>query len=87
MTTTFVPTATFGRLALDTPIGRLPAPGALNVEGTDVTTEDLEQLFAVDRDEWLAELPPIREHLATFGDRLPGELLGQLEALEARLRP
>ncbi|HLW96161.1 MAG TPA: phosphoenolpyruvate carboxykinase domain-containing protein, partial [Solirubrobacteraceae bacterium] len=72
--------------ALDTPIGRLPAPGALNVEGTDVTPEDLEQLFAVDHDEWLAELPPIREHLATFGDRLPRELLGQLEALEARLR-
>jgi phosphoenolpyruvate carboxykinase (GTP) len=72
--------------ALDTPIGRLPAPGALNVEGTDVTREDLEQLFAVDRDEWLDELPPIREHLATFGDRLPRELLGQLEALEARLR-
>jgi phosphoenolpyruvate carboxykinase (GTP) len=72
--------------AVDTPIGRLPAAGALNVEGTDVTAEDLDQLLAVDREEWLAELPSVREHLAKFGDRLPHELLGQLDALEARLR-
>jgi phosphoenolpyruvate carboxykinase (GTP) len=72
--------------AVDTPIGRLPAPGALDLEGIDVSPEDLEALLQVDRDEWIAELPSLREHLASFGAELPHELLTQLAALESRLR-
>ena len=34
---------------------------------------------------WEAELPRLAEHLATFGDRLPGELEAQLDDLRARL--
>ena len=71
--------------AVDTPIGRLPAPGSLNVEGAAVSAENLDELLRVDRAEWRDELPSIREHLATFGAELPDELHRQLEALEARL--
>ena len=72
--------------AIETPIGHIPAPGAIDIEGTDVSKEDLEELLRVDRDEWRAEVPLIREHFAKFGDRLPSELLTALDDLEQRLR-
>jgi phosphoenolpyruvate carboxykinase (GTP) len=71
--------------ATDTPIGRVPAPGSLHLDGVEIAPEDLEQLLRVDSDEWRAEVPSIREHLATFGDQLPSALLRQLDALAERL--
>ena len=71
--------------AVDTPIGRLPAPGSLDLDGVEITGHAVEELLAVDPAEWREELPSIREHLSTFGAALPGELHRQLEALEARL--
>jgi phosphoenolpyruvate carboxykinase (GTP) len=71
--------------AIDTPIGRLPAADALNVEGLRLRDGALEELFAVDTGSWKHELPLIEEHFAIFGDRLPAELREQLGALAARL--
>ena len=71
--------------AVDTPIGRLPAPGSLNLDGVAVSEAALDELLRVDPAEWRDELPSIREHLATFGTQLPDELQRQLEALETRL--
>jgi phosphoenolpyruvate carboxykinase (GTP) len=72
--------------AIDEPIGRLPAPGALNVARLKIAPGAVEELLRVDRAAWAAELPLLREHLATFGDHLPGALMKQLEALEQRLQ-
>jgi phosphoenolpyruvate carboxykinase (GTP) len=71
--------------ARDTPIGRVPTTGSLNTEGLDMPDDELEQILAVDREEWKAEIPPIREFFETFGDRLPSELAAQIDALEERL--
>jgi phosphoenolpyruvate carboxykinase (GTP) len=71
--------------AVETPIGLLPIEGALDGEGLDVSPEDLAELLRVDVAEWKAELPSIRAHLISFGDKLPAELNEQLAALEARL--
>ncbi len=71
--------------AVETPIGFVPAPGAIDIEGMDVSKEDLEELLRVDADEWRAEVPLIREHFATFGDRLPPALHDQVDQLERRL--
>ena len=71
--------------AVDTPIGRLPAEGALDLAGIDVPAAAVRQLLDVDPAGWLAELDLIREHFARFGDHLPAELAGQVEALEQRL--
>jgi Phosphoenolpyruvate carboxykinase C-terminal P-loop domain len=71
--------------ALDTPIGLLPTPGALNVDGLSIDTADLEELLRVDPHEWLQEIGPIRDFYAALGDSLPPELLRQLDALERRL--
>jgi len=71
--------------AVETPIGWVPAPGAIDIEGVDVSKEDLEELLRVDDDEWRAEVPLIREHYAVFGDRLPDELNQAVDTLEKRL--
>ncbi|MEO6120582.1 MAG: phosphoenolpyruvate carboxykinase (GTP) [Acidimicrobiales bacterium] len=71
--------------AVETPIGYLPAPGALVTEGLELRDGDLDELLKVDLDEWRAELPSIEQHYAKFGDRLPTALRDQLDALAKRL--
>lgn len=72
--------------ALTTPIGYVPAPGALDVQGLDIGEAELEELFRVDREGWLREAASIREYYATFGPRFPHQLFSELDALEGRLR-
>jgi phosphoenolpyruvate carboxykinase (GTP) len=71
--------------AVDTPIGKLPAEGALDTKGLDMDADDLKGLLHVDAEGWKAELPSIKEHFATFGDKLPKGLQEELDALEKRL--
>jgi phosphoenolpyruvate carboxykinase (GTP) len=71
--------------AIETPIGHLPAPGALDVDGLDVSADDLAEILAVDVDGWRAMVPLIEQHYAQFGQRLPGELADQLTELDKRL--
>jgi phosphoenolpyruvate carboxykinase (GTP) len=70
--------------AVDTPIGRVPAVGSLDLDGLGLSAEDLAELLRVDEEGWKAQLPQVQQHLAQF-DRLPDELKTQLEALEQRL--
>ena len=72
--------------AEETPIGFVPKKSALNVEGLNVTDADLTELLTVNLDEWRTEVGSIREHYATFGDRLPAKLHAQVDALEQRLK-
>ena len=71
--------------AVETPIGLVPAPGAIDISGTSVTREDMDELLLVDLDGWRAEVPLIREHFTQFGDRLPKELDAAVDDLERRL--
>jgi phosphoenolpyruvate carboxykinase (GTP) len=71
--------------AIDTPIGKLPADGALDLNGLNVSGDAMGELLKVDRDGWKAELPSIHEHFATFGAKLPTALNEELAALEQRL--
>jgi phosphoenolpyruvate carboxykinase (GTP) len=72
--------------AVDTAIGRLPAPGALDMTGLSVPAASLDQLIGVDVEGWSAELPLMKKHYARFGDRLPQRLADELGALERRLQ-
>jgi phosphoenolpyruvate carboxykinase (GTP) len=74
-----------GAEARETPIGLVPAEGALDTTGLDVSAERLEELLSVDVELVKTELPAQHQHLARFGDKLPRELHDQLEALESRL--
>jgi phosphoenolpyruvate carboxykinase (GTP) len=71
--------------ATETPIGRVPAKGALDTAGLDVSDEALDELLTVDPEAVREQLPQVREHLAKFGDRLPEEIRSQLDGLEERL--
>ena len=71
--------------AVETPIGYVPAPGALNVDGLNLPEADLSLLLDVNSDEWRNEVPLIRQHFAQFADRLPAALLEQVDDLERRL--
>jgi phosphoenolpyruvate carboxykinase (GTP) len=71
--------------AVETPIGMLPAPGALDISGLDLDDADIAELLHVDEDEWRRELPDIERHFAQFGDDLPQQLHDQLQALRQRL--
>jgi phosphoenolpyruvate carboxykinase (GTP) len=71
--------------ALDTPIGYVPTPTAIDLDGLDVTLEDMTELLNVDAAEWRDEVPSIRQYYEQFGDHLPYELIQQVNDLEARL--
>jgi phosphoenolpyruvate carboxykinase (GTP) len=69
----------------ETPIGWVPAKGAIDTDGLDVPADDLVELLRVNADEWVDELPQIVEFYDTFGDRVPAELRDELRKLKSRL--
>jgi len=71
--------------ALETPIGNLPQRSQLDLDGLDVSDEDMAELLRVDVEGWLAEIGGIRDYYRTFGDRVPRELHTELEGLKQRL--
>jgi phosphoenolpyruvate carboxykinase (GTP) len=72
--------------AKDTPIGRVPDVSDLDTTGLNITRAQVEELLNVDVKGWLAEVPLIKEHFATFGSHLPEGLNVEINALEERLR-
>jgi phosphoenolpyruvate carboxykinase (GTP) len=68
--------------AVETPIGLLPAPGALDTRGLDVGAADLAVLLAVDPAAWAQEAAAIEEHYARFGAKLPAQLAARLAELK-----
>ena len=71
--------------AVESPIGLLPAEGAINTDGLNISEEAMRDLLSVETDLVKEQLPQVREHLARFGDKLPPQVTEQLEALEERL--
>ncbi|MBO0869774.1 MAG: phosphoenolpyruvate carboxykinase (GTP), partial [Micromonosporaceae bacterium] len=71
--------------AVETPIGFVPPPEALDVSGLDLPAADLAAALRVDPDEWRTEVPLIAEWFEKFGEKLPGVLWAELDALRARL--
>ncbi|MGK5679219.1 phosphoenolpyruvate carboxykinase (GTP) [Actinoplanes sp. URMC 104] len=71
--------------AVETPIGHVPTPAAIDRTGLELSDADLEAVLRVDREEWLAEIPQVTEWFTKFGDKLPTVLWAELDALRARL--
>jgi len=72
--------------ATESPIGLLPAPGGLDVEGLDLTPTAMDRLLAVDHQGWIDALKSQAEFFARFEDRLPEQMRREHDALERRLR-
>jgi len=72
--------------AIDTPVGAVPGPSDLMLDGLDdETCGNVAHALRVDNVEWRRELPTIEEHFARFGDRLPAALRTELAELAERL--
>lgn len=71
--------------AVETPIGYEPKPEDINLEGLDIDVNVVKDLLNVDKDLWKEEAKGIREFFGKFGDRLPKEMMDELNGLEKRL--
>ena len=67
--------------AVETPVGSVPSPTSLDVDGLNLPPETLEAVLTVDVEEWRAELPLIEDWFAMFGPRVPAALRTELNAL------
>jgi phosphoenolpyruvate carboxykinase (GTP) len=71
--------------AQTTPIGAVPADGALDLGGLDVSPDALKELFAIDKSGWLDEVNDREVFLKSFGDHTPAGLLTENQVLKAHL--
>ena len=68
------------------PIGYLPNPDDINLDGTDVSPETLRELLSVDQELWKQEAAGIEEFYQKFGSKLPAALKEELETLKHNLQ-
>jgi phosphoenolpyruvate carboxykinase (GTP) len=64
--------------AEETPIGYVPAPGALDTDGINVTPTQLREALRCDAGEWLAALDDLDQFFGGFGSRLPASVASSL---------
>jgi len=73
--------------AVDTPIGMMPNPKDIDISHLDDVNDDvIRDLLNVDVDLWKQEMENVKDFYAGFGDRLPKELMEELNATENRLK-
>lgn len=70
--------------AEETPLGYVPRPQDLDLEGIDLTEEQLKEILTIDHETWKKELEGIKNWYGKF-DHLPAELLESLARLEQEL--
>jgi phosphoenolpyruvate carboxykinase (GTP) len=72
--------------AVQTPIGYVPDPKDINIEGLDGVTEaTVKDLLTVDKDVWKQEAAGIKEFYDMIGGTIPKELRAELDKLEKNL--
>jgi phosphoenolpyruvate carboxykinase (GTP) len=67
-----------GGRAQETPIGYVPAEGALDLGGLDIDPARMREALRCDAGEWLAALQDLDEFYASFGSRLPATIAREL---------
>jgi phosphoenolpyruvate carboxykinase (GTP) len=60
--------------AVATPVGNLPAPGALDLDGLRLSQADLDLLLTADPQDWKVEADRMPEFFRMFGEHLPERL-------------
>ncbi len=71
--------------AAESPIGMLPAKGAIDTSGLAVDGRTMEELLSVSKDDWRREAAGIGEFFGKFDGRLPAEMERQRQGLVKRL--
>lgn len=70
---------------IDSPVGVLPNREDLPLDGLEISEHDLDALFDVDKNSWLAECDLTEEYFSQFDGRVPPELQAELADLKQRL--
>ena len=70
---------------VESPLGVLPKPEDLILDGLDISKDQLSELFNIDKNSWLEECQLTDEYFEMFGDRVPKELEAELTQLKNRL--
>jgi phosphoenolpyruvate carboxykinase (GTP) len=70
----------------ETAIGNVPSVHGLDLEGIEISEDQLNELLSVDNSEWFEEIPLIEDHFSFIGERLPDSLTAELEELKTRLK-
>ena len=71
--------------ARETPIGYVPTPGALELDGLNIAPDRVEAALHVERDEWIESLQDLGEFYRQFGSRLPAAITAGLATTARRL--
>jgi len=71
--------------AHETPIGYVPTTESLDLDGLDMTPEQVRAALHVSPKEWETEVTQIQAWFQKFGNTLPATLQTELDALETRL--
>jgi phosphoenolpyruvate carboxykinase (GTP) len=71
--------------AVQTPIGRLPDPADIKLDGIRVEPATMQALLGVDVEAWKAELAAVGEYIGSYGDRMPVALKTEWERITAAL--
>ena len=71
--------------AVHTPIGRMPDPADINLDGIRVEPATMQALLDVDIDAWKAELAEVGEYIRSYGDRTPAALKTEWERISTAL--
>lgn len=71
--------------AIDTPIGKMPKEGDLDLKGLNIDAADLKELMRVDIESWKKETENMEEYFSKFGSHMPERVKKQLNDLKARL--
>ena len=66
-------------------LGLVPTPGAIDVEGLDLSSADMAEVGKVSVAEWREELPMIETWFTKIGNKLPKQMESQLSQLRARI--
>ena len=74
-----------GGRAQETPIGWIPAPGALDTQGLSLSRAQLDEALRVDHGEWLQALADLGDFYAQFGARLPRPIAATLAETRRKL--
>jgi phosphoenolpyruvate carboxykinase (GTP) len=70
--------------ATDTPIGCVPTPASLTLDGLSISRDTLDELLYVNPADWTEEEQAVGKFFEKFGDRLPDAICREHKALAAR---
>jgi len=72
--------------AAETPIGYVPTPESLTLDGLQISPDSLDELLRVDPADWAEETRATADFLSKFGDRLPSAIRSEHDSLSSRLQ-